>query len=172
MTNNFHKSVLLKESIELLNIKKDQKYSDATLGGGGHTFKILEMGGVVLGMDTDPEAIEYVKSKWLMVNSEWKKEENLFLVKGNFKDIKTIAKSNNFDQAQGIIFDLGLSSHQLDKPERGFSFKNHVPLDMRMNPDLNVLASDLVNNLDERRLYEVFKTYGEEELALPISRSI
>src|SRR3989338_6564641 len=90
MTNNFHKSVLLKERIELLNIKKDQKYIDATLGGGGHTFNFLEMGVVVLGM----------------------------------------------------------------------------------NPDLNVLASDLVNNLDERRLYEVFKTYGEEELALPISSSI
>src|SRR5438045_3662070 len=104
---NFHKSVLLQEAIDLLSIKPGEKYIDATLGGGGHSVEILKRGGEVLGIDTDEEAINYVKENFQFPISNFK----LTLAKGNFADIDTTAREKGFSKASGILFDLGVSTH-------------------------------------------------------------
>lgn len=166
MTNLiFHLPVLLKEVVEGLKVVRGEKYIDATVGGGGHTEQILKLGGEVLGIDADQEAIEYVKNKF----KNW---ENLTFTRGNFRDIDKIAHSKGFDRVSGIIFDLGVSSHQLEKDERGFSFQKEGPLDMRMDQGLSVKASDLIKILTQKELYEILTKFGEENLAWPISKSI
>lgn len=165
---NFHTPVLLREAIDFLRVKPGGKYIDATLGGGGHTEEILRRKGEVLGIDYDPEAIEHVKFK--IQNSKFK--VNLTLVRGNFRDLKKIALSNNFDKVSGIIFDLGVSTHQLLTPSRGFSFNTDAVLDMRMDPQLKVTAADLINGLGKGELYELFSKLGEEHNALAIAQAI
>lgn len=155
--NNYHKAVLLQEAIEALNIKQGNKYIDATLGGGGHTSEILNKGGVVLAIDQDVEAISYVANEL--------KDSNLSFGYGNFKNIDEIAKEKGFEKVSGILFDLGVSSHQLDTPERGFSYLKSGPLDMRMDQRLGVKAMDLVNALGKSELYEIFIKLGEEHRA-------
>ncbi len=171
--DDFHTPVLLKEIIENLKVKKNEEYIDATIGGGGHTVEILKRGGRVLGIDVDREAIEYVSRIWKIDSGKWKIEEgNLILAKGNFRDIDKIAKLQGFEKVAGIIFDLGVSSHQLEKEERGFSFQNLGPLDMRMDQDLSVRAIDLLKVLTRRQLYEIFTKFGEENQAFAISKRI
>ena len=150
--NTYHTSVLLQEAIDLLDIQKNKKYIDATLGGGGHAEEIIKRGGYVLGIDTDQDAIDYVK-----------KHSQLQLAKGNFKDIEEIAKHNNFENVSGIIFDLGVSSHQVDVATRGFSFQKTGPFDMRMDKNLKIQAKDLINSLTKDELYELLTKLGEEE---------
>src|SRR5438552_2595338 len=137
--DNFHRSVLLQEAIYYLNIIKGKKYIDATIGGGGHTLAILDQGGEVFGIDTDDEAIQHLKQTIT--------ERQLTVASGNFKDIRTIAQKNKFGKVAGILFDIGVSSHQFDTKERGFSFMYDAPLDMRMNNELGVTAADLINGL-------------------------
>lgn len=163
--NKYHTPVLLKESIDLLNVEKGEKYIDATLGGGGHTKEILALGGKVLGIDVDEDAIEYVKERL-------GKENNLTLVKGNFRNIDEIAHLNKFEEVSGIIFDLGVSSHQIDTPKRGFSFLKEGPLDMRMDKDSPVTAEALVNLLGKGELYDIFNNFGQERRSWFISNSI
>lgn len=181
----FHTPVLLQEAVSLLHVTEGKKYIDATVGGGGHTFEILKRGGVVLGIDCDQDAIDYVKKilrdKDIKILSEKKvntlnisvsQYPNITLVRGNFRDIDTIACSQGFDKVAGILFDLGVSSYQFEQPHRGFSFQLDAPLDGRMDQTLVVGAKDLVNALNEQELYELISTLGEERLARPISRSI
>lgn len=177
--NNFHTSALLKEAIEYLNPMPGKKYIDATLGGGGHSLEILKRGGIVLGIDVDQEAIDYVEKNLKSQILNLKNGERLKLVRGNFKDIKKVARLaakqthlNNFQEVKGIIFDLGVSSYQINTPERGFSFLKTGPLDMRMDKSLNVKASDLVNTLTKGELYELFSKLGETHRALAISDNI
>jgi len=183
--NSFHTSVLLKDTIENLNVEKDKKYIDATIGGGGHAVEILKNGGVVLGIDCDREAIEYVKKilrdKDIRILSEKKNESlnilvsqypNIILVRGNFRDIDKIAHENGFDKVSGIVFDLGVSSYQLETANRGFSFQKIGPLDMRMDQDLGVKAADLIKVLKKGELYELFTKLGEESRARQLSSSI
>lgn len=185
--NDFHVSVLLKESIEYLDVKKDGKYIDATLGGGGHTLEILKRGGKVLGIDVDQDAIDYVREKIkdqksILIQSGSKikdVEKRFILVYGNFKDIDEIARLaakqahlNNFENADGILFDLGVSSYQINTPERGFSLQKEGPLDMRMDKNLAVKAADLLNILTKGELYELFTKLGEERNARAISDNI
>lgn len=165
---NFHTPVLLKEVLEILEPSLGKKYIDATLGGGGHTAGILKREARVLGFDRDREAIEHV-CKNQKSNIQNKK---LIVQKANFNQIEQIAKENNFDQADGILFDLGVSSHQLEKAERGFSFQNEGPLDMRMDKNLAVTASDIINNFEERRIDEIFQTFGQEKFSRSIARAI
>lgn len=167
---SFHVSVLLQEVIEALSIEPGKLYIDATLGGGGHTFEILKKGGKVLGIDWDDEALEYVTKR--VKGSKFQIDKDITLAKGNFKDIVQIAKENGFENAAGIVFDLGVSSHQIEKPERGFSFQREGPLDMRMSKDLVVMAKDLINGLNKGELYELFLKLGEEHAARAISSSI
>src|SRR3989338_2163751 len=132
--SDFHKSVLLTEVLKGLRVERNEKYIDATLGGGGHSFEILKLGGIVLGIDVDKDAIAYVKSK---------KPENLTLARGNFRDIDKIALLNNFGKVAGIIFALGVPSHQIAPVTRGFSSQKGGPRDMRMDGELGVGALTL-----------------------------
>ncbi|MBI4039578.1 16S rRNA (cytosine(1402)-N(4))-methyltransferase RsmH [Candidatus Daviesbacteria bacterium] len=155
MNTIFHQPVLLAESVDYLNVTKGRRYIDATLGGGGHTWEILKRGGLVLGLDVDEAAITYCQERF-------GQEENLVVKQGNFAKIADIAGSAGFDQVEGILFDLGLSSHQLGAAERGFSFAKDGPLDMRADLSLGVKAADLVGVLSKKELYELFQNYGQD----------
>ncbi|OGH18840.1 MAG: 16S rRNA (cytosine(1402)-N(4))-methyltransferase [Candidatus Levybacteria bacterium RIFCSPHIGHO2_12_FULL_38_12] len=172
VNKNFHTPVLVEEVIRFLNVQDNKKYIDATLGGGGHSFEILRRGGSILGIDVDEEALDFVREKLKTQSSNLKTEGQLRVVKGNFKDVKAIAKENGFENVDGILFDLGVSSHQLDTPRRGFSFGKNGPLDMRMDKNLSVTAKDLVNALRKGELYELFSKLGQEYRARVISESI
>ncbi len=162
----YHKSVLLTEAIDALQIKRGEQYIDATLGGGGHTETILTLGGRVLGIDVDQEAISYVEEK--LKN----KNEKLKIVRGNFRNIDQIAKGSEFGSVAGILFDLGVSSHQFDTSERGFSFRQDAPLDMRMDTSLGVTAKDILLASPKTELMRIFTEYGEERFAGRIADGI
>lgn len=165
----FHIPVLLKETVEYLNVKRGGKYIDATAGGGGHTAAILQSGGKILSLDYDPEAIKATREYLLSTacpNTSWR------LAQGNFKNLAEIAKKNGFESVDGVLFDLGVSSYQLETPQRGFSFNTDAPLDMRMDPDLKVTAADLVNGLNSGELEEIFEKFGQERYARRIARAI
>lgn len=167
MQSEYHKAVLLNEVIDLLQVKSGKKYIDATLGGGGHAIEIINRGGIVLGIDIDPNAIDYVESRLKVQSSKLK------VVKGNFRDIDNIARSQRFDRVAGIIFDLGVSSRQIEEGERGFSFQKEGPLDMRMNQDEKLpTAADILNLADKNELYKIFKQFGEEPRAGSLASAI
>lgn len=171
--DRFHVSVLLQETIDFLRIKPGKKYIDATLGGGGHGFKIVRRGGVLVGIDQDLDAIEFVTRRWKVESRRWnKKEEDLTLVRGNFNEIGRIARENGFERVSGILFDLGVSGHQFNEAKRGFSISHDGPLDMRMDKDRAVSAKDLLNGLTEKELEELFIKLGEERFAKKIAHSI
>lgn len=162
--SKYHKSVLLQEAIDGLNIEKGKKYIDATLGAGGHTKEIVVRGGVVLGIDQDSDSLQEAKQnlEGLPVT----------IVYGNFVNVLTIARENGFDSISGILFDIGVSSHQFDEGNRGFSFQYDSPLDMRMDKNLAVTAADLINGLTKGELVELFIKYGEEKFAHRIAERI
>lgn len=168
--DDFHTAVLLKEVVEGLKIKEGGRYIDATIGGGGYAIEILKRGGEVLGIDCDPEAIAYLGKRLKIEDAKWRR--NLTLVRGNFRDLEKIAKKAGFEKVNGILFDLGVSSHQFKTPSRGFSFSLDGPLDMRMDPAGKITAYDLVNNLTEGELYEIFTKFGEENNSRAIARAL
>lgn len=164
----YHTPVLLKEAVDGLNVQAGQKYIDATLGGGGHTEEIIKRGGIVLGIDQDQDALEFVKA-----NYEARiKNQELKIAKGNFSEIEEIAKENGFEKASGILFDLGLSSNQIDNSGRGFSFMRDEPLDMRMANEEGLTAGKIVNKWSEEALVDLFSRYGEEVKATKIARAV
>lgn len=167
----FHQSVLLDEVIHYLKPQPGQKFIDCTLGGGGHTLGILKRtlpGGKVLGIDLDNEAIKATDQK----AKELKLKNNLVLVQDNFRNIGRVAKENGFGKVDGILLDLGLSSAQLHNHDRGFSFLSEGGLDMRFGHQTKITASEILNTYPEKRLYEIFKNFGEERLSKPISQKI
>lgn len=168
--DRYHTTVLFEETLAWLEIKPDRKYIDATLGGGGHGLEVANRGGVLLGIDQDQDALEYVKNR--IKNQESRIKERLQLVKGNFKDLAEIARENGFVDVDGVLFDLGVSGHQFDTAERGFSFVREGPLDMRMDTDLSVKASDLVHGLTKKELEELFYKFGEERFGRKIADRI
>ncbi len=162
-----HKSVLLDECIRALAIKPGGVYVDCTAGGGGHSRKILEAldgTGRLIAVDRDPDAIS-------VLHERLGGYPNVTIVKDNFFNIKTILSDLGLDGADGILADLGVSSFQLDNAERGFSFHNDAPLDMRMSKE-GKTAADVVNTYDERQLSFIFKKYGEEKFAASIAKAI
>lgn len=163
--NNYHIPVLVNEVIYYLNVKEGKKYIDATLGGGGHTKAILDRGGIVLGIDKDQDAIEYAKKELGVY------KERIIIEKGNFSQMKKIAQKHNFSP-DGILFDLGVSSYQLNTPGRGFSFKNDAVLDMRMDKSSDFSALDIVNRYPYENLVRILQRFGEEHLAQPIAKAI
>lgn len=165
----YHISVLLQQVIELLQIRSGEKYIDATLGGGGHTREIISKGGIVLGIDQDKDAIEYVKedSRFKIYDSG-----KLKVTQGNFENIGEIARKNGFEEVAGVLYDLGISSHHVDEGARGFSFLKEAPLDMRMNQQLSVTAADLIHGLNKGELIQLFEKYGEEYFARRIAEAI
>lgn len=165
----YHKSVLLREALDALNpvpygTGRDAWYLDCTLGDGGHSIEIIKRGGRVVGLDVDPQALSRVRKRF---KEEGIDQDSFRLVQGNFRDIKNLLQQTESSLARsdlaGAIFDLGVSSLQLESPERGFSFAKVGPLDMRMDPSLQVQALDLVNNLSRKELNELFFNLGEEK---------
>lgn len=162
-----HKSVLLYESVEGLNIKKDGIYVDATLGFGGHSLEILKRinEGFLFAFDQDSEAIEYSRERL-------KDYDNYKIIKSNFANMKECLHDIDVYQVDGILFDIGVSSMQLDEDYRGFSYHNDARLDMRMDTDSDFSAYELVNQYSYQELVRVLRDYGEEKYATSIARNI
>ncbi len=163
-----HISVMREEVLDGLDVQPGKKYVDATVGGGGHAVEIAKRGGIVLGIDTDPTAVEIAREELKQSGkTDWK------VVAGNFRDIEKIAKQEGFEKVDGILFDLGVSSMQLDTPQRGFSYRfTDAPLDLRMDQSGGETAAQLVNRLNKDALYDIFSTYGEEQLARVLADAV
>lgn len=164
-----HISVLLKESVENLAIKPGGIYVDCTLGGAGHSRAIIDkMGpdGTLVAIDQDQAAIENARAIFASLPG------NIHIVHDNFLNLKAILQMLNIAKVDGIIFDLGVSSHQLDIAERGFSYMHDAPLDMRMNSLAPLSARQIVNDWDEQDLAEIIREYGEERWAKRIAQFV
>ena len=161
-----HVPVLLDEAIEGLAIKENGIYVDGTAGGGGHSGEILKRltTGKLISIDQDPDAIRTLTEKF-------KKNENSIIVKGNFADMKDLLELRGVGRVDGVLLDIGVSSHQLDTAERGFSFHEDAPLDMRMSQS-GVTAEELVNTLPYEELRRIIAEYGEEKYASSIAKGI
>jgi 16S rRNA (cytosine1402-N4)-methyltransferase len=164
-----HVSVLLKESVSALVTNPEGIYVDCTLGGSGHAehvIKQLGTSGRFIGIDQDPAAIATGKVK--LSNAKCR----IDIVQNNFQNIGLVLDELEVNKVDGILFDLGVSSHQLDIAERGFSYMQDAPLDMRMNPNSDFSAYDIVNNYSENQLTDIIITYGEERWAKRIAKFI
>lgn len=171
MTTFGHDTVLLNEAVEGLNIKEDGIYVDMTLGGAGHTSEILSQlgdGGKLFSFDQDITAINYVQEKL----SSFIKSGRLTLINSNFRNITEELNSRGIDQVDGILYDLGVSSPQLDEAERGFSYHQDADLDMRMNQNQKLNAYDVVNEWSYNELVAILFKYGEERFSKQIARKI
>lgn len=167
--NDYHIPVLYYETLDNLIKNPDGVYIDCTLGGGSHSEGILERlsdKGLLISIDQDINAIEYSKKRLEKYGAKWK------VFKGNFETIDTIAYMAGVDKVDGILMDMGVSSKQLDDPERGFSYRYDVKLDMRMNTEQKISAYDIVNNYSEEDLSRIIFEYGEERHAKKIARLI
>lgn len=164
---NLHYSVLLKESVDLMAIKPDGVYVDGTLGRAGHTRELLARLGVtgrLISFDKDPDAINYAQENIM--------DSRLSIVHASFATLSNTLKSMGITQVDGVLLDLGVSSPQIDTPERGFSFRFDAPLDMRMDNSKGISAADWLNTVDEIELANVFWRYGEEKFSRRIARAI
>lgn len=164
-----HKSVLYDEALELLNCKPGDIVVDGTLGGGGHARGILERiapEGMLIGVDRDPQALKYATHRL----SEF--GDSFMGIHGNFAHIDSILRDLDIDNIDAMILDIGVSSPQLDNAERGFTYREDVPLDMRMNPEQDFSAHDVVNNYSQKELTEIISSYGEERWASRIAEFI
>ncbi|MFO8010332.1 MAG: 16S rRNA (cytosine(1402)-N(4))-methyltransferase RsmH [Dehalococcoidia bacterium] len=164
-----HTSVLLRETVEALNVQPGGRYIDCTVGGGGHAEAIMKAsspGGQLLGLDADPRAIEAASSKLKEFG------RTVLLVNENFNNLGEICSRYEFYPVHGILFDLGLSSLQIEESGRGFSFQKEAPLDMRFSPDQKMSAAEVVNEFSEKDLAMLIWTYGEEPKSRKIARSI
>ena len=165
-----HYSVLLEETIDNLNIRPDGVYVDGTLGGGGHSYQIcrrLTDGGRLIGIDQDKDAIAAAGERL----KEF--EDRVTIVRSNYSNMKNVLQDLGIEKVDGIVLDLGVSSFQLDTPERGFTYRSEdAPLDMRMDREQSVTAKDIVNEYPESELFRIIKEYGEERFARSIARNI
>jgi 16S rRNA (cytosine1402-N4)-methyltransferase len=165
-----HVPVLLKEALELLHVRPDGTYIDATLGAGGHALevlRILQQGkGKLLGVDRDPAALAVARERLRGF------EEQLIVWRGNFAEIDTLHAASGLPPADGVLADLGLSSLQLEEASRGFSFNLTGPLDMRMDPETGTPAQEIVNRTPERELADLIFNLGEERHSRRIARAI
>jgi len=164
----YHEPVLLKETIENLNVKEGGKYIDATLGDGGHSLEILKRGGYVLGLDVNEKSLERAR---LRIKKEGL-DERFKGVLGNFKNIEKIGKENGFEKVNGIVYDLGYSSYELEELGLGLSFQTDETLDMRLSNSLGVTAADLLNSLSEKDIAKLIYEYSDEKLSRKIAREI
>lgn len=166
-----HKSVLLKETIEGLNVRPDGIYVDGTLGGAGHGFHVCEklgMNGRFIGIDQDEDAIKAATQRLKV----FEKKTNITIVKSNYVNMMQVLDELGVDKADGILLDIGVSSYQIDTPERGFTYKEDAPLDMRMDRTNPFSAKTLVNNYSENDLYRIIRDYGEDNFAKNIAKHI
>lgn len=164
-----HKSVLLNETIDGLNIQPDGIYVDGTLGGGGHAYEVcrrLGDKGSIVGIDQDAAAVEAAGNRLKDFG------EKVTIVRSNYCDMKSKLHELGIDKVDGIVLDLGVSSYQLDTAERGFSYREDAPLDMRMDTRQKMTARDIVNDYEEMELYRVIRDYGEDKFAKNIAKHI
>ena len=164
-----HTSVLLEETIENLDIKADGIYVDGTLGGGGHSYEICKRlgdGGRLIGIDQDAAAIE-AGTKRLEPFSD-----KVTVVRSNYCDMHQVLDGLGIPAVDGIVLDLGVSSYQLDTADRGFSYREDAPLDMRMDQRQTLTARDIVNEYSEMKLYQIIRDYGEDKFAKNIAKHI
>lgn len=166
-----HKSVLLDETIEGLHIREDGTYVDGTLGGGGHAYHVcscLSDKGRFIGIDQDAAAIEAAGIRLLPYQDKIK----IDIVRSNYQKTPQVLQDLGVGGVDGIVLDLGVSSYQLDTPERGFTYREDAPLDMRMDQRQEMTAKDIVNEYPEMELYRVIRDYGEEKFAKNIAKHI
>ena len=164
-----HRSVLLDETVNGLSIKADGVYVDGTLGGGGHAYEIakrLGEKGSIVGIDRDEAAIEAAGIRLKDFG------ERVTIVRSNYCEMKSLLHHIGIDKVDGIVLDLGVSSYQLDTAERGFSYREDAPLDMRMDRRQKMTARDIVNEYSEMELYRVIRDYGEDKFAKNIAKHI
>ena len=164
-----HKSVLLDETIENLNIKPDGIYVDGTLGGGGHSYEIaskLSVKGRLIGIDQDADAIKAATERLKPF------ADRVTIVRNNYTNIEEVLKELGISKVDGIILDLGVSSYQIDTAERGFTYRVDAPLDMRMDQRQDTTAKDIINNYSEFELYRIIRDYGEDKFAKNIAKHI
>lgn len=164
-----HYSVLLKETVEQLAVRPDGIYVDGTLGGGGHAFEVcrrLSEKGHLYGFDQDAAAIEAAGNRLLAYGSR------VTLIRSNYSRMREELKAWGVCRADGILLDLGVSSYQLDEAERGFTYREDAPLDMRMDQRQEKTAADIVNGYSEQELYRVLRDFGEERFAKNIAKHI
>ncbi len=164
-----HISVLLDETIDSLNIKPDGIYVDGTLGGGGHSLEIckrLGEGGRLIGIDQDMDAIRAATERL----EDYK--DKIDIIHSNYQDIESCLKALSISGVDGIVLDLGVSSYQLDNVDRGFTYREDTPLDMRMDQGQTRTAKDIVNGYSEMELFKVIRDYGEDQFAKNIAKHI
>ena len=165
-----HYSVLLNETIENLNIRPDGIYVDGTLGGGGHSYQILKRlseKGRLIGIDQDADAIKAAGERL----SEF--QDRLTIIRSNYANMKEELHAIGVERVDGIVLDLGVSSFQLDTPERGFTYRDpDAPLDMRMDDRNPLTAKDIVNDYSEMELFRIIRDYGEDKFAKNIAKHI
>lgn len=163
-----HKSVLLEETLDNLNIKPDGIYVDGTLGGAGHSIEIVKRltNGRLIGIDQDEAAIAAASERL----EEFK--DKVTIVRSNYCNIKQVLEGLGIKQVDGILLDLGVSSYQLDTPERGFSYREDAPLDMRMDTRNELTAKDIINEYSEMELFRIIRDYGEDKFAKNIAKHI
>jgi 16S rRNA (cytosine1402-N4)-methyltransferase len=162
----YHDSVLLDETVERLAPAQGKVIVDGTLGGGGHAMALLTAGAQVIGLDHDPEALAFATQRLTEFGDQFRP------VRGSFARLAEAMKRIGVDKVDGILLDLGVSSRQLDAPERGFSFMREGPLDMRMDPENPISAADLVNTMSGEQLERIFRTLGEEPAARKIAAKL
>ena len=165
----YHEPVLLEEAVASLNCRNGGIYVDGTVGGGGHAALILERSapdGFLLGMDVDSDALQAAEKRLMSFGPRKR------LLKANYADIRQVLADQKIPEVDGILLDLGVSSHQLNTAERGFSFMQDAPLDMRMDSESRLSAYDVVNNCSEQELKKIIRQYGEEIMAGRIARAI
>lgn len=164
-----HKSVLLDETIDSLNLRPDGIYVDGTLGGGGHAFQVcqrLGTGGRLIGIDQDADAIRAAGERLAEFS------DKVTIVRSNYENIREVLDELEINRVEGIYLDLGVSSYQLDTVSRGFTYREDAPLDMRMDQRKTQTAADIVNTYDERKLYQMIRDYGEDKFAKNIAKHI
>jgi len=163
-----HKSVLLEETIENLNIRPNGIYVDGTLGGGGHSYEIIKrlQSGRLIGIDQDEAAIKAARERLTAF------QDKVTIIRSNYSEMRRVLGEIGIEHVDGILLDLGVSSYQLDTPDRGFSYKEDAPLDMRMDTRNTKTAKDIVNNYSEMDLYRVIRDYGEDNFAKNIAKHI
>lgn len=164
-----HISVLLEDTVDGLAVKPDGIYVDGTTGGGGHSYEIcrrLGPEGRLICIDQDAEALSAAEEKLHPFAGQ------VIMVKSNYAQMREVLKKQGIDKVDGIVLDLGVSSYQLDNAERGFSYREDAPLDMRMDQEKTICARDIVNQYAESELYRIIKEYGEERYARSIARNI
>ena len=164
-----HESVMVGEVVNALNVKPDGVYVDCTAGGGGHSYKIgeqLDENGLLIAIDRDIDAVNAAREKLTGLKC------SVEVVHGNFSDLEKILDGLQVEKIDGVLFDLGVSSHQIDTAERGFSYMKDAPLDMRMDRTKNFSAFDVINGYDEETLKKIFREYGEEKFSGRIARKI